>query len=205
MALGLGLEEWVHVISKLSYRDTLALGAASATLGRTLEKAQALWADQALSRASLVTVVHWDGGRAVVVTRPAGKDYRLEVQTTPAGTGVSCVVPRRLLALEFPRFCMSALGGRSLARTESFLSFTNGVASSLPLGPLAPYGDHTAWLQSRLATDARPYPPAEWPGVLGMHVRFYIGIRTGGPKRQRGHRTRRWTKSQAGAAGSADG
>lgn len=202
-------EEWAHVVGKLSYEDTDALKLSGSVPLCTLQSAQQLWMCRAVDAAQLVTVVHISGdpvtravdsamARVVVTSTPTPRGYILRRD------GCSLDVPRRLYAHAFPRFCCDALRnpGR-LWRIESFLAFAPEVASTLPIGwagsvPEVP--GIVTWIEARVATNVTlpggfdVHARSEWPSAFQRHARFFVGMRVGRPRRQRGRRARRWTK-----------
>lgn len=181
--------EWTHVLAHLPTEDAAALALTSPALTLTLKKAQSLRMTRAVQTARLVTVLHTSqGAREVVVSAPA----------SPAAHSVGdLLLPRRLFVHGFPEVCLHALGTRPLCHVESFLAFEAAQAHTLPLVWAAPVQEAPGllpWLHSRLSTYMHSQDPRDWRAVLRIHARFFVGCRTGLPRRQRGRRMQRWTK-----------
>lgn len=203
----LGPEEWAHVLGKLSAADAATLRRCSRDLAPALHRAQQLRTTRLILQARLVTVVHFgvDGtgavGRAVVVVTPTPARHYTVTTVEAARPGPPHSLPpcpRRLFAHAFPEICLRAVRGAArLWRVDSFLAFDADAAHTLPLTWAEPVGSPASrqlypWLDSRLSTPV--YAAEDWKGVFQRHARYFVGFRTGLPRRQRGRRTRRWTK-----------
>lgn len=202
-------EELVPIVSHLRFGDAAALKLASASLGQAVLQAQKLWAAQAMLHARLVTVAHTSGGRSVVVVTPHQNHYVVRHANS------ALQVSRRMLVHEFPKVCMLGLKNTdTLWRVESCLAFEPHISQTLPLGlvglpdlpglpGLPGLPELETWAETRLGTNVtlpgplQLYPEAEWPSVFQRHARFFVGMRTDAPRRQRGRRARRWTKVDA--------
>ena len=183
----LSAEAWVHIIRFLPYADALALRASSAALAHTIRAAQKVWVDRAMNLASLVVHAYVDTSRADLVVEPTPTGYRVG----------DAHMPRRTFVHEFPSLaCRSSAG--ELHRVESYVAFPPDVSCTLPLGLMGRVERAhglDVWVETRLASNVGDmYSPDQWPAVFQRHARFLVALRTGGPKRHRGRRTRRWTK-----------
>lgn len=96
---------------------------------------------------------------------------------------------------EFPQLWCRLLGDSTVYRVETYLAFEPHVAATLPIAfvttlPEAP--DLDVWLDSRMTTNVLGRD--DWHSVFQTPARFFVCLRTGGPRRQRGRRAKRWTK-----------